>query len=109
MGRNCGELEQAVKIDADFCVLGPVRRGHGDAALLGWDSFAALSSQTSIPVYALGGMKLEDLPAARRNGAQGVALISGVWGRPDAGAHLGQALKRERFRPLGVVSTTQTL
>ena len=32
MGRNCGELEQPVKIDADFCVLGPVRRGHGVAA-----------------------------------------------------------------------------
>ena len=98
---NRPELEQAVKIDADFCVLGPVRRGHGDAAPLGWDSFAALASQTPIPVYALGGMKLEDLPAARRNGAQGIALISDVWGRPDAGARLGQALKRDRFRPLG--------
>ena len=93
MGRNCGELEHAVKIDADSCVLGPVRRGHGDAAPLGWDSFAALASQTPIPVYALGGIKLEDLPAARRNGAQGIALISDVWGRPDAGTRLGQALK----------------
>ena len=93
MGRNCGELEHAVKIDTDFRVLGPVRRGHGDAAPMEWDGFAALASQTPIPVYALGGMRLEDLPAARRNGAQGVALISDVWGRPDAGARLGQALK----------------
>ena len=97
---NRRELEQAVKIDADFCVLGPVRRGHGDAAPLGWDRFAALTRQTPIPVYALGGMKLDDLPAARRNGAQGIALISDVWGRPDAGTRLGQALKRDRFRPL---------
>ena len=93
MGRNCGKLEQAVKMGADFCVLGPVRRGHGDAAPLGWDRFAAMARQTLIPVYALGGMKLEDLPAARRNGAQGIALISDVWGRPNAGARLGQALK----------------
>ena len=91
-----------MKIDADFCVLGPVRRGHGDAAPLGWDSFAALASQTPIPVYALGGMKLEDLPAARRNGAQGIALISDVGGGGGGGATQRRGASRASLKVQGL-------
>ncbi|MBY0438281.1 MAG: thiamine phosphate synthase, partial [Burkholderiales bacterium] len=36
-------------------------------------------SASTIPVYALGGMKPADLEAARRHGAQGVAFQRGAW------------------------------
>jgi thiamine monophosphate synthase len=33
----------------------------------------------NMPVYALGGMRAEHLSMARDAGAQGLAMISGVW------------------------------
>ena len=75
------ELSHAVKVGVDFCVLSPVRKPSGKAGTpLGWDRFSGMISHVPVPVYALGGMQLSDLDMARRHGAQGIALISGVWG-----------------------------
>ncbi len=84
---NAGELAQATCINADFAVLGPVARtaSHPDGIPLGWDNFRMLCAQTMLPVYALGGMRAEDLPAARRAGAHGIAMISGIWQAADIG------------------------
>ena len=75
------ELDQTMKFDLDFAVLGPVNAtaSHPGAATLGWDGFAAIARSASIPVYAIGGLRREDLPAAWRAGAHGVAMISGAW------------------------------
>jgi 8-oxo-dGTP diphosphatase len=75
------ELAQAERIGADFVVLGPVRAtaSHPDAAPLGWDRFAQMREQVSLPIYALGGMKAADIAVARRHGAQGVAGIRHLW------------------------------
>ena len=79
------ELNHAVQVGVDFCVLSPVRQPTGKAGIpLGWDRFSGMARRVSVPVYALGGMKLSDLDKARRHGAQGIALISDVWDRPDA-------------------------
>ncbi|HSN22797.1 MAG TPA: Nudix family hydrolase [Methylomicrobium sp.] len=74
---NLKELEHAQKIDVDFVVLAPVlpTQTHQDMESLGWNEFAALTAQMNIPVYAMGGMKLEDLNMARSKGAQGIAGI----------------------------------
>ena len=83
------ELSHAVKVGVDFCVLSPVRKPSGKPGIpLGWDRFSGMVSRIPVPVYALGGMKLPDLDAARQHGAQGIALISDVWDRPDATATL---------------------
>ena len=83
------ELNHALRIGVDFCVLSPVRKPSGKAGTpLGWDRFSGMISHVPVPVYALGGMKLSDLDTARRHGAQGIALISGVWDRPDPSARL---------------------
>lgn len=75
------ELSHAVKVGVDFCVLSPVRKPSGKAGSpLGWDRFSGMISHVPVPVYALGGMKLSDLDRARSHGAQGIALISDVWG-----------------------------
>ena len=75
------ELGHAMAIGLDFVVLGPVKatRSHPGATLLGWDGFRRIAEGASIPVYAIGGLKPEDLDAARRVGAHGLAMISGSW------------------------------
>lgn len=77
------ELERAMQLDLDFAVLGPVKptASHPGAVPLGWDGFAAIARGASIPVYAIGGLRREDLPDAWRHGAHGVAMISGAWSR----------------------------
>lgn len=72
------ELEQAKNIGVDFVVASPVKptRSHSGATPLGWDLYAELVLLANCPVYALGGMKVEDLDTARRLGGQGIAGIS---------------------------------
>jgi 8-oxo-dGTP diphosphatase len=75
------ELAQAMRLELDFVVLGPVRStpSHPGARTLGWPGFAALAGGASIPVYAIGGMRLEDLNIARRHAAHGLAMITASW------------------------------
>ncbi len=71
------ELRQAQKIQADLALLSPVATTpkYRPAQLLGWAEFSRLSSLVSLPVVALGGLRLEQLDEARSNGAFGVAGI----------------------------------
>lgn len=80
---NIGELERAAALNADFVVLGPVADTptHPGAAVLGWNGFAELAATSRTPVYALGGMRPDDMPGAWRAGAHGIAMLRGAW--PD--------------------------
>jgi 8-oxo-dGTP diphosphatase len=91
---NAEELLKAAAIGADFAVLSPVAStpSHPDAVALGWDRLADLTARTEIPVYALGGMRGEDVDAAIAAGAQGVALMRGVWDVPDITAVVHRVL-----------------
>ncbi len=75
------ELAHAAAIGVDFAVLGPVRetQSHRECAPLGWTRFAGLCTAAPLPVYALGGLTLGDLDAAKAAGAQGIAGISAFW------------------------------
>jgi 8-oxo-dGTP diphosphatase len=53
---------------------------HPDAAPLGWEAFSRLCAGVNLPVYALGGMRVQDLARARQAGAQGLAMVSQIWG-----------------------------
>lgn len=99
VGASCHdpeELGRAQALSADLVVLSPVQAtsSHIDDAPLGWERFAALCKQTHVPVYALGGMRTEDLPRARAAGAVGVAMISGIWDRQDFEAAVAQCSQR---------------
>jgi 8-oxo-dGTP diphosphatase len=72
------ELEQAMALELDFAVLGPVLE-KGGAAPLGWAGFEAVARGSSIPVYAVGGLRPADLEAAWRHGAHGLAMIRAAW------------------------------
>ncbi|HSP00647.1 MAG TPA: Nudix family hydrolase, partial [Thioalkalivibrio sp.] len=54
---------------ADFAVLSPVSytASHPDVAPLGGEAFARLAHPAVIPVYALGGMSVDDVGLARRH------------------------------------------
>ncbi|MES2502526.1 MAG: Nudix family hydrolase [Pseudomonadota bacterium] len=75
------ELAHAEKLGLDFVVLSPVKatKSHDDAEPLGWQSFAQMIENCSIPVYALGGMCESDLPQALQSGARGVAMQRALW------------------------------
>ena len=75
------ELRLAEKLGCDFAVLSPVlpTQSHPGAAHLGWERFAAIAAGSSIPVYALGGLKHADMPASWQHGAHGIALLRQAW------------------------------
>lgn len=78
---NEAELNQAAKLGLDYVMLSPVQptQSHKDAQPLGWDGFSGLIEGYSLPVFALGGMQIQDLHSARKNGAHGIALQRAIW------------------------------
>ena len=78
---NAAELARAAQLNASFVVLSPVlpTPTHPEAAGMGWGRFAELIRDYPLPVYALGGMKLDHLDTAMQRGAHGIALLSGIW------------------------------
>ena len=77
---SCHDLEELQKAEAlgmDFVYLSPVAVTDKYSAerVLGWSKFEALARQVSLPVYALGGMRPDDLAIARAHGAAGIAGI----------------------------------
>lgn len=78
---NTQELAQAEKMGLDFVVLSPVKhtKSHENALTLGWPQFQQMIAQSTIPVYALGGMNPQDLSEALANGARGIAMQRAVW------------------------------
>lgn len=75
------EIAKALALKADVILLSPVKAtsSHPDIAPIGWSVFAEWVAKVPVPVYALGGMKPEDVATAVQQGAQGVAAISGFW------------------------------
>lgn len=77
---NAEELFCAEQIGMDFVVLGPVlpTLSHPGSAALGWRKFATLIRDYPLPVYALGGLRQEDLTTAWEHGAHGIAMMRGI-------------------------------
>ena len=78
---NREELNRAMDIGVDFVVVAPVlpTETHPDANPLGWDNLYGLTELSTIPVYALGGMREEHIEQAQQHGAQGIAAIRGLY------------------------------
>ncbi len=76
------DLLRAQSLGCDFVVLGPVlpTASHPGAPSLGWEAFAAMRERVSLPIYAIGGLGVDDVVIARAHGAQGIAAIRGLWG-----------------------------
>lgn len=75
------EIRQAERLEADLILLGsvgptPTHAGHSP---LGWEGLETLTATTVLPAYAIGGMRVEDIPRVRERGAIGIAAIRGLW------------------------------
>ena len=76
---NLAEAQRQSIEGADFITYSPIfptvsKPGH----TVGLDSLAQVSQKIDIPVFALGGIKPEDVVVCRRTGAFGVAVMSGM-------------------------------
>ena len=74
--------QRALKEGADYISFGPIfdtpsKRAFGQP--LGLNALQAVCAEISIPVFALGGIKLENASRTMNQGAWGIALISGIW------------------------------
>jgi 8-oxo-dGTP diphosphatase len=90
VGASCHSADDLARADAigcDLAVLGPVRptTSHPGAAAIGWEGLARMLAFSPIPVYALGGLREDDLARARDAGAHGVAAMRAPWARRQPG------------------------
>lgn len=78
---NAAELTRAAQLEADFVVLSPVQptASHPGVPGMGWSRFAELAHDYPVPIYALGGLRRDDLSIAMRLGAHGIALLRDAW------------------------------
>ena len=77
------EARQAEKGGADFITLGPVYKTasklkYGDP--VGINKFKSITKKISIPVFALGGIKIKNIGEVKDAGANGVSMISEIFG-----------------------------
>src|SRR3989304_9308564 len=75
------EAQAAERAGADFILLGPVystasKAAYGDPQ--GARALKEVVEKTSLPVYAVGGIKAESIPTVKGTCSRGVALISAV-------------------------------
>lgn len=75
------ELDKAWRLGADMVTLSPVREtpSHPGMPGMGWECWGSLAVGAGVPVYALGGMRREDVTLAHRYGGQGIAGIRGLF------------------------------
>jgi thiamine-phosphate pyrophosphorylase len=78
---NLDEALEAERGGADFITLGPVyhtpsKIKYGDP--IGIETLRNIKAKISIPLFAIGGMKLDNVAEVKETGAHGVALISAI-------------------------------
>ena len=78
---NTAELAQAQRLQLDYAVFSPIEKTltHVAAPPIGWEGFERVALTSTIPLYALGGMKTADLPLALARGGQGIAMMRAGW------------------------------
>jgi 8-oxo-dGTP diphosphatase len=84
VGASChdiDQLQQAQALQLDFALLSPVlpTQSHPEATGLGWEKFGEMLNGLEIPIYGLGGIRLEHLSPAQACGARGVAMQRALW------------------------------
>ena len=84
LGASCHteeDISRAETLQVDYIFLSPINKtiSHKKSNEIGWLKFSELCKKTKLPVYALGGLNIEDLSEAENNGAYGVAGISNFW------------------------------
>lgn len=79
---NKEQVNQAIKIKADFAVLCPIfsTPSSPKGVPIGWENFSKMLEDVSFPIYALGGLTVNDYNTAINHGAHGLAAKRALWG-----------------------------
>ena len=78
---NIEEARKAKADGADFITYGPIFETPSKVKYgtpVGLDSLSAVAAEVDIPIFAIGGIKPENLRDAMDRGAAGVSIISGI-------------------------------
>lgn len=86
-------LDRAQHAGADYATLSPVFASPHKGVPLGMAHFAHVARQAKLPVFALGGVRVQHVPALVQAGAAGVAVIREVMSAQDPGAAVLQLLR----------------
>jgi thiamine-phosphate pyrophosphorylase len=83
---NQAEAKTAEESGADFITFGPVfvtpsKMQYGAPA--GAEALGEVKKRAGIPVFGLGGIRLDNIPEIMRTGADGVAMISAIFAAED--------------------------
>ena len=75
------DIDIAEKLNINFVVLSAVNRtlSHPDISPIGWNKFQKIANKTNIPIYALGGLGINDYQVALENGAIGISSQRSIW------------------------------
>ena len=85
--RTAAEARAAEAAGADYLGAGALRSTatKDDAQVIGLEGLAAVAAATRLPVVAIGGITVDDLPDLRRAGLAGVAVASAIARAADPG------------------------
>ena len=75
------EIYIAEKLNINFLVLSAIKKtlSHPDIKPIGWDEFEKIVNRVNTPIYALGGLGVNDYSIALENGAIGIASQRSIW------------------------------
>ena len=83
---NLKEASIAEKEGADFITFGPVYQTPSKlkyGAPVGLEALNKVAGEIGIPVFGIGGIKLDTIKAVMKSGPHGIAVISGILGEAD--------------------------
>ena len=92
IGASCyGDVDKAIKAEqagADYVAFGtpfpsPTKVKRTDISL---DIFRIAKQQVSLPIFAIGGITIDNASQIINAGADGIAVVSGIFGAEDIGA-----------------------
>jgi len=83
---NADEARAAEEGGADFITFGPIfvtpsKMQYGAPA--GAEALAEVKKKSGIPVFGLGGIRVDSIPEVLRTGADGIAMISAIFAAED--------------------------
>ena len=97
------EVQKAESEGADFAVLGPVYDTPTKRLLghpIGIKTFGAIKKRTSLPLFAIGGVKQENVKVLFDAGADGVAMVSEILSAEDVFKKSADILREITHHPL---------
>ena len=92
VGKSTHSLAQAVAAAAeepDYLGFGPLfaTPTKPDYRPIGTEDIRCVHAQVALPIYCIGGIKRENLPAVLAAGARRVVIVSGILQAPDVAAY----------------------